>query len=123
MCNKDNFYKTGIAKNAIGYLQHFFDQNSSQKAYSEINYLKLFKIYYETRTESKHKIEINGKEIKLSDKTKFFDELLNKYNDNKIMQKLLINYTEEAYFSSEENKEKVFFAFCAPKFGFSLHFL
>ena len=71
--------------------------------------MKLFKIYYETRTESKHKIEINGKEIKLSDKTKFFDELLNKYNDNKIMQKLLINYTEGAYFSSEETNKRFSF--------------
>jgi len=33
----DNFYKTGIAKNTIGYLQNFFSQNSSQKAYSDIN--------------------------------------------------------------------------------------
>ena len=83
------------------------------KAYSEINYLKLFKIYYETRTESKHKIEINGKEIKLSDKTKFFDELLNKYNDNKIMQKLLINYTKRAYFSIKETNKR--FSFIVKK--------
>ena len=39
----------------------------------------------------------------------FFDELLNKYNDNKIMQKLLINYTEGAYFSSEETNKRFSF--------------
>ena len=40
----DNFYKTGIAKNTIGYLQNFFSQNSSQKNYSDINDENIYKM-------------------------------------------------------------------------------
>ncbi len=51
--DEDNFYKTGIAKNTIGYLQHFFDQNSSQKAYSEINDENMYKMVKNNKRISK----------------------------------------------------------------------
>ena len=51
--DEDNFYKTGIAKNTIGYLQHFFDQNSTQKAYSEINDDNMYKMVKNNKRISK----------------------------------------------------------------------
>jgi hypothetical protein len=61
-----------------------------------MNYMRLFRIYH-NNAQKIEKIIIKQKEIKLSNKTKSFFELIESNNDE--MKKLILEYTERVYFT------------------------
>lgn len=61
-----------------------------------MNYMQLFRIYH-NNAQKIEKIIIKQKEIKLSNKTKSFFELIENNNDE--MKKLILEYTERVYFT------------------------
>ena len=72
--------------------------------YFNMNYLQLFQIYY-NNCKSVDIININQKEIKLSNKTKSFFDLIKNKNDG--MKKLIDEYTQKAYLHKLNIKSKI----------------
>ena len=72
------------------------------KEFFNIGYLNLFEIYFNNGKQL-NKIEFNGKEIILGEKTKSFYELIKQYESP--FEELIINFTETAYFGEKKEKK------------------
>ena len=81
-----------------------YPEDYNESVYNEIINLTLFEIYFNNGKQL-YKIEFNGKEIILGEKTKSFYELIKQYESP--FDELIINFTETAYF--REKKEKKIF--------------
>ena len=70
-----------------------------------MDYLTLFEIYFNNGKQL-NKIEFNGKEIILENKTKPFYELIKKYESPLV--EIIINFTKTAYFGEKDAKKTIY---------------
>ena len=70
-----------------------------------MDYLTLFEIYFNNGKQL-NKIEFNGKEIILENKTKPFYELIKKYESPLV--EIIINFTKTAYFGEKKAKKTIY---------------
>ena len=91
------YKKIGRNNNEIVY-NKVINLSENTKKYFDMNYLDLFKQYY-NKCEPLKKIVINGKQYSFTNNIKSFYYLIQKHKDNEESRKALIENTKNAYFS------------------------